>query len=121
MSYSRSKRITWWALGSLLTVIVVYGVFRVYPLFAGPSITIYTPNDGDRVATTTVTLSGKALRAKEIRVQGRPITIGTDGFFTEELVVHAPYTILVVEAVDKYGKSEEKVLSVTPYDDTLSN
>jgi hypothetical protein len=80
----------------------------------GPVITIYSPEDGDEVGTSTFQISGKVLRAKEITLQGRPITINTEGLFTETLVTHSPYTILVLEAVDTYGKKVQKTLQVRP-------
>lgn len=97
-----------------LIIILIYGVYRAYPLLAGPVITVYSPHNGDAVGTTTFQVTGKAERAKEIRLQGRPITINTEGVFNETLVSHSPYTILVLEAVDAYGKTTQQVVRVVP-------
>lgn len=114
MTDSIRNKITWWSLTILLIVVVGYGLFRVYPFFMGPVITIYSPADGDEVGSSTFQVSGKVERAKEIKLQGRIITIDTEGLFTETLVTHAPYTILVLEATDSYGKKVQKTLQVTP-------
>ncbi len=108
------NKIMKWSLILLLIIVTGYGLFRVYPIFMGPIITINSPQDGEKVPSTTFILSGKVLRAKEIKLQGRPISIDIDGNFTETLVTHAPYTILVLEATDAYGKKIQKTLRVIP-------
>jgi hypothetical protein len=99
---------------ALVIFTVGYAAFRAYPLVAGPKITVYSPVDGDTVASTTFEISGQVLRAKEITIQGKPITIDTEGHFTETLVASSPYTILVLVATDKYGATVKKTLRVTP-------
>lgn len=98
----------------LILVACFYGATKAYPLIAGPSVVIYSPQDGETVASSTFELSGKAKRVKEIRVQGRPIPIDTDGHFVELLVAMEPYTILTITATDFYGKTVIKTLRVTP-------
>ena len=112
--YDLRKKIEFYLIGGLVLLSLVYGGFRAYPLITGPKITIYNPQDGDSVASTTFELSGKVTRVKEISVQGRLIPIGTDGHFTEILVADAPYTILVIRATDFYGATITKTLRVVP-------
>jgi hypothetical protein len=113
-NHDARKKIEIYFIGILIMVSFLYGGFKVYPLLAGPMITIYNPHDGDTVASTTFELSGQAIRAKEITVQGRPIPIGTDGHFAEILIAQAPYTILVITATDFYGATTTKTLRVIP-------
>jgi len=98
----------------LLLLALSYGIFRAYPLLTGPSIKILNLTDGSTVASTTFQISGIATRAKEITLQGKPITIDNKGNFTETLVATYPYTILVLVATDKYGAVETKTLRVIP-------
>lgn len=112
--YDLRKRIEFIFLGGLVAVAVLYGVFKAYPLIAGPSITVYSPMDGDYVASTTFEISGLVKRATIITIQGKPITIDTEGHFTETLVAQAPYTILVLVAKDSYGDIVSKTIKVIP-------
>lgn len=112
--YDLRKKIEFYLLGGLILISLIYGGFRAYPLITGPTITIYNPQDGDTVASTTFELSGKVSRVKEITVQGRLIPIGTDGHFTEILIAEAPYTILIISATDFYGATVTKTLRVIP-------
>ncbi len=114
MTQSFRHQIISWSLVLFLIIVALYGAYRIYPLVLGPVITVYSPLDGDTVGTSTFQISGRAERAREIKLQGRPITISTDGIFNETLVSHAPYTILVLEAVDKYGKTTTRIIKVTP-------
>ncbi len=112
--YDLRKKIELFLLGGLILISLVYAGFRAYPLIIGPTITIYNPQDGDTVASTTFELSGKVSKVKEITVQGRLIPIGTDGHFTEILIAEAPYTILVISATDFYGAIVTKTIRVIP-------
>ena len=109
------KRLEQILLGALVVVALGYGLFRAYPLVAGPSITIYNPKDGDYVASTTFEVSGQVKRATVITLQGKPITIDTEGHFRELLVAQKPYTILVLVATDQYGATVSKAIHVTPH------
>ena len=112
--YDLRKKVELYFIGLLFIIALVYGGFRAYPLVAGPSITIYNLKDGDGVASTTFEISGRALRARKITLQGRPITIDTEGKFSQILVASFPYTILVLSATDSYGATITKTLRVIP-------
>ena len=98
----------------LVVVALCYGGWRALPLLRGPEVTIYSPKEGDIVASSSFEVSGKVSKVKEITIQGRPIPIDQDGHFKELLVASYPYAILVVTATDFYGTSITKTVSVTP-------
>ncbi len=108
------KKIEIFFIGFLVLLALSYGIWRAYPLIAGPQIVIYNPHDGDYVASTTFELSGTVSRGKEITIQGRLIPIDTDGNFKEILIAQSPYTILVITATDFYGATITKTLRVIP-------
>jgi Glucodextranase, domain B len=112
--YDLRKKIELYALFVLLCIASIYGGFKIYPLFAGPSVIVNTPHDGDTVASSTFFISGTVKRVKEITIQGRPVPIDIDGHFTEVLVAEPPYTILVVHATDFYGATITKTIRVIP-------
>lgn len=112
--YDLRKRLEIGFVVALVLTALAYGAFRSYPLVAGPSVTIYGLQDGDYVASTTFEVSGQVRRAMSITLQGRPITIDTEGRFSETLVAQSPYTILILEAKDAYGESVVKTIKVIP-------
>jgi hypothetical protein len=108
------KKIELYFIAILVIISLCYGGFKMYPLIAGPKITIYNPHDGDTVSNKTFEISGKVSRVKEITIQGRPIPIGTDGHFAEILTAQSPYSILVITATDFYGATITKTIRVLP-------
>ena len=108
------KLIEIYIIGILIIIAIIYAGFRAYPLLTGPKITIDYPQNYDIVASSTFQISGQVLRAKEITLQGKPITIDTEGRFIETLVPQYPYTTIIVTAVDNYDVSRVKTLRVTP-------
>lgn len=109
-----ARKIEKFLVGSLVIAALCYGGFRAYPLILGPEITIYSPQEGDIVASSSFEVSGKVSKVREITLQGRPIPIDIDGHFKELLVASPPYTILVLTATDFYGNSITKTVSVIP-------
>ncbi len=114
--YDLRKQIELFLAGLLILIALLYGGFRAYPLLAGPNITIYSPKDGETVASSTFQITGIVLRTKEITIQGRPITIDTEGHFSETLISQEPYTIVVLTATDNYGSKITKTLRIIPKD-----
>lgn len=98
----------------LFVVALIYGLSRAYPLISGVKITIDEPYDGQIVASTTFQIKGQVTRAKEIKIQGAPINIDTEGNFNETLVASMPYTLIIVEATDKYNHKVVKTIRVIP-------
>jgi hypothetical protein len=117
-TYDLRKKIEPYIIGLLVLIALFYGIFRAYPLLAGPSVDIYShiysPGDGDTVSSTTFEISGRVSRSKEITLQGKSITIDTEGYFKETLVPHYPYTIIIVSATDQYGAQVTKMIRVIP-------
>jgi hypothetical protein len=109
-----TRKIEKFLVGLLVIIALCYGGFRAYPLIKGPEITIYSPQEGDIVASSSFEVSGKVSKVREITLQGRPIPIDVDGHFKELLVASPPYTILVLTATDFYGNSITKTVSVIP-------
>ncbi|MFA5132367.1 MAG: hypothetical protein WC444_03515 [Candidatus Paceibacterota bacterium] len=112
--YDVRKKVELYALLILILIALGYGAFRAYPLLMGPTITLYAPQDGDTVASSTFQISGQVVRAREITLQGKLITIDAEGRFVELLVANSPYTIIVMVATDQYGAKVMKTLRVVP-------
>lgn len=113
-TYDLRKQVELLLVGFLVLSAILYGGFRAYPLLTGPSIIINTPLDGETVDGSTFQISGTVLRSKEITLQGRLITVDTEGHFSETLVSQQPYTIIVMTALDTYGTKITKTLRVAP-------
>lgn len=103
-----------WIFIGIAACFFLYGGIKLIPYLSGPSVEIYSPEDNGTIASSTFSVSGRVLRAKTISLQGKAINVDTEGYFNETLVSYSPYTILTLEATDKYGKTVEKRLTLTP-------
>jgi hypothetical protein len=96
----------------LIFSIFIYFGFKIFNLIYGPIIRIYSPTSGEIIYTDTFILKGNIQNAKNIYINGREIDINKDGDFDEELISKYPYTLIVINVTDKYGKSREKVMNI---------
>lgn len=87
----------------LIGIIGLYVQFQARSLLQGPSITL-----SDTPATIqherTLTLTGKALNIVKLTVNGREIHTNEEGEFTQELVLENGYTVVTLEAQDRFGR-----------------
>jgi hypothetical protein len=100
--------------GGLLFLFAVYAITKSLPYVRGPKVIVLTPKNETSVGTSTFLLTGKALRVKELYLSGKSVNIDPEGNFSETFVSYSPYTILVVEAVDRHNKRSLQTLTVTP-------
>ena len=98
----------------LIILTISYGVWRAFPLILGTSITVSYPKDFDTVASSSFQISGRVVRATELKIQGKTVSTDTDGNFNEILVASKPYTLVVLEAKGKYNENIVKSITVVP-------
>lgn len=96
----------------LLAFILIYFSFKIFDYFYGPKIEIFYPEPYQVLPGETFFISGKVKNARNIYLNGREIVIDQNGDFKEELILKNPYTLIVVNAVDKYDREKELVLQV---------
>ena len=101
-----------WFFIILIILILTYFSTRIFSFVIGPRIKIYTPLPGEIIKESTFFVKGNIQNAKYISINGKIISTNEKGDFKEELIVKAPYTLVVIEAIDKYGQRKEKTLEI---------
>ena len=96
----------------LFLVIVGYTYYRTKDLFTGVRLHVSGIVDYESRTDPHIALSGNALHATKLLINGRTIFITKGGDFTEDLLLLPGYNIIDVWAVDKFGKSKEQVFHV---------
>lgn len=92
-------------------LIVGYGIFEAHNLLLGPQITLAAPEYA--VAThALVSVEGTAANTSWLALSGRPIHTDEQGNFSEKLLVPVGYSILKLEAKDRFGRQSEKFIRV---------
>ncbi|MFT5037079.1 MAG: hypothetical protein ACI9VM_000654 [Candidatus Azotimanducaceae bacterium] len=98
-----SHILTYVFIGIVVLLLFSYIIFQARLLIAGPQITL------DSIPQTiqterTVTVSGSAENITEIALNGRPIVTNESGHFNETIVLQNGYTIIRIDASDRYGR-----------------
>ncbi len=103
---------------SLTIISYAYFAFRDY--MNGPSLILIEPINGNTISTSTVILSGRVLRVKDIMLNGRPLLIDKEGNFTETLLLHPGYNISLLSAIDKFNRTIEYKLELVYNEDSTN-
>jgi hypothetical protein len=90
--------------GSILLGIMVLGyvIFQARHLIVGPQITL-TSDVPASIATSSVVIQGIAENITSLSLNGRTIFTTDTGVFEEVVVLPIGYTMVTIEAVDRYG------------------
>ena len=109
----KNKNIKWWiGIGScvlLFAVIMVFGYEKMCFIFKGVKINANIERSED---SSLATISGQASKATYITLNGREIFVEKDGNFNESVSVLPGFSIITLNAKDKFGKTAEKKFEV---------
>jgi hypothetical protein len=109
----KNKNIKWWigiiSCIVLFSIIMIFGYEKMCFIWKGIEIkaTIKQANN-----SPLATVSGNASKATYLVLNGREIFIDKDGNFAESIVVLPGFSIVTLNARDKFGKTAEKKFEV---------
>jgi hypothetical protein len=94
----------------LVASIVGYTLYQTRTYRRGPVLEVYSPQDGATLTDRLVTVRGHAANISYLELNDRQIFVNENGIFTEQLLLPVGYTILEVEAQDRFGRVRNKTL-----------
>jgi hypothetical protein len=113
LSRSKSRRLIKYALFLIFAGIIVgYAILGSMTYFRGPEIIIFYPHNGLSTASSTIEISGQALRINKISLNGRPILIDQNGNWKEVLAIFKGMNKISIEASDQFGRSKKILLDI---------
>ena len=89
---------------SVLVAIASYTLFALSPLLRGPHLVVNLPRKTDH---GTVIIEGIATRVSTLSINGLPTPITHEGVFSIERAYPAGYTVVIVSASDRFGRTTE--------------
>jgi len=103
-----------WFLSLLGAVaLALYVAFQARNLISGPTLALESPSAPQSVLEEAYfVVAGTARNTTALFLNGRPIFISPDGSFKEDLALPIGYTVLTVEAQDRFGRRTERTLEV---------
>ncbi len=118
MSYTGTTLIKILGITCCAVISLGYGVFQARNLVLGPQIMVSHPQNGTNFTDPLITVDGTAYNITAISLNDRPIFIDETGAFSEKLLLTPGYTIMKVQAHDKFGRETQQLLELT-YTPTL--
>ncbi len=95
-----------------ICVIVGYASFQFQDWWAGPTVRIMSPQDGQTMTEPVVEITGTAQRIAYLSLNGRQIYTDPQGEFQEQLVLSPGYNIITLSAEDKFNRTTTKRLQL---------
>jgi hypothetical protein len=112
MNHSPRKRILTSLFLCATLALILYGIFQARNLLLGPQIKIFEPQNGATITEPIVRIRGTAKNITYLRLNNNQIYIDDLGFFDEKLIAHEGYTIMRLQAEDRFGRKVEKSIEV---------
>lgn len=105
----KNKNIKWWiGLTSCSLLFVFIGVFAYMKMsFILKGVQIEAKIEKVEDSSLSI-VSGKAPNAMHISLNGREIFIDKDGSFKESIALIPGFSVVTIDAQDKFGNSQEK-------------
>jgi len=99
-------------IGLVALLIGLYAFSRSLNYIHGPQIHIFQPINGSAIASSTVTIIGRADNINSLSVDGQTIFIDEAGNFTETLLVFKGLNMITLVAHDQFGRSVQNQLEI---------
>jgi hypothetical protein len=100
----------------ILLLLGIYGAIEAWPLIAGPSLSVSSPEDNASFAGGTVAIAGRAERIASLTLDGEPLLRDEHGDFSAALTFPRGGSILTFIATDQFGRRVRVTRSIfVPY------
>ncbi len=91
----------------LLIVLVGYAIFAGRNYLRGLSLAVIEPPDNASIHDSYLTVIGTADRVSHLSVNGAPVAPQRDGSWSYALLLPLGYSIINIEATDRFGRSRQ--------------
>lgn len=99
-------------IGLVAVVIVLYALSRSLNYIHGPRIEIFQPINGSAIASSTVTIIGRADRVNSLSLNGKAIFIDESGNFRETILVFPGINMITLTAHDQFDREVQNQLEL---------
>ena len=100
------KTLRGYILAIIILLIIGYALFVGRNYLRGLSLTINEPRDNASLHDPYLLVSGDAARVRHLLVNGAPVSPEKDGSWSYALLLPSGYSIINVEATDRFGRSK---------------
>ncbi len=92
-------------IGTLIAILLAgYVLFQARHVIRGPILTIEYPPDMAVIEDSHITVRGSTKNTVNLLISGRKVFVNEEGVFEETIPLLPGYTIMTIEAEDRYGR-----------------
>jgi hypothetical protein len=99
-------------IGVILSILILYGLMEAWPLIAGPTVFISSPENNQVFQDGIVEVKGKAGRASSVMLNGSVILRDQNGNFSSTLTFPRGGSILTFTVTDRFGSTVTETRSI---------
>lgn len=99
-------------IAAVLIILIGYGLFKAWPLLAGPSLSVESPIENGSYPGGIVAVRGIAERATTFTINGSPVMHDQNGAFSSTLTFPRGGSILTLVATDRFGRTVTATRSI---------
>lgn len=103
---------TKYLIAAVLLILAGYGSIEAWPLIAGPSLSIDSPQNGTAYPDGIVVAEGQTVRAATLTLNGTPLLHDQNGSFSSTLTFPRGGSILTFVATDRFGRTVTATRSI---------
>jgi Glucodextranase, domain B len=92
--------------------IVAYAIWRSLNYTRGPRIDVFEPLNGSSIASSTVTIRGRALRVNSLSLNGQTLSVDEQGNFNQVVIIFPGINKLTFAAEDQFGRNTSTELDI---------
>ncbi len=100
------------SLSIFFLIIISYALFQASKIIIGPTIKIYSPENGMTFNQSLIEIEGVAKNISYINLNDRAIFTDKNGYFKEKFLLSPGYNVIKLDAMDKFKNKTEKVIEV---------
>ncbi len=90
------------------TFVFLFAISRITPVLRNAEVSLDSLSENQEYTEPVITLSGKAVHAKEVSLNGTPITTAPDGSFAHTLLLSPGYNSLTFDVIGPLGKNNKQ-------------
>ena len=91
-------------IAAVLLILAAYGLLKAWPLLAGPTLSVASPQEGASFPGGIVPVSGMATRIALLTLDGAPMLHDENGSFSSIRTFPHGESILTFVAADQFGR-----------------
>ncbi len=96
----------------VVSFLVAYGLWQSREILRGPVVLVDIPGEGRVLDDSYTEIKGQVANVAFIELNGRKIYTETDGTFKESVLLPEGYSVVQIQAKDRFGETVTKNLEL---------